>query len=107
MGVFYQEDPPNPSRKCFLAGALKDAFCNCHTFSKPLPNSNNEDEYPTSDFDDEEEVLTNLFSHINRYSNLLFSMSYYMKSVSKFSIYFSGNCIRNQKSSNGKVETKD
>lgn len=66
MGVFYQEDPPNPSRKCFLAGVLKDAFCNCHTFRKPLPKFNDEDEYPTSDFDDTEEVLTNLSSpHIS------------------------------------------
>lgn len=71
MGVFYQEDPPNPSRKSLLAAALKDAFCNCHNFSRQIPNSNTEDEYPTSDFDDEEEVLTSFLLHINRYNNNL------------------------------------
>ncbi|XP_038884891.1 uncharacterized protein LOC120075509 [Benincasa hispida] len=88
MGVFYQEDPPNPSRKCFLAGALKDAFCNCHTFSKQLPNSNDKDEYSTSDFDDqEEEIVSEIRSRamekLKRKTNLSDSFSWVFSPATK------------------------
>ncbi|KAL0558012.1 hypothetical protein IC582_006575 [Cucumis melo] len=88
MGVFYQEDPPNPSRKCFLAGVLKDAFCNCHTFRKPLPKFNDEDEYPTSDFDDTEEeivseIRTRAMEKLKRKANLSDSFSWVFSPATK------------------------
>ena len=58
MGVFYHEDPPNPSKKCkFLAATLKDAFANCRTCRR-LSISSPEEEHPASDIDDQQEVLT-------------------------------------------------
>ncbi|XP_018816093.1 uncharacterized protein LOC108987614 [Juglans regia] len=59
MSVFYHEDPPPNSSKIskFLSAALKDAFCNCHNFGGRLPTAVREEEYPTSDFDDEQEVV--------------------------------------------------
>ncbi|KAF5740696.1 hypothetical protein HS088_TW11G00773 [Tripterygium wilfordii] len=61
MGVFYHEEPPNPSRRCkFLRETLKDAFSNCSTFAGRLSTSNPEEEEedcPTSDFNDDEEVV--------------------------------------------------
>ncbi|XP_023546794.1 uncharacterized protein LOC111805793 [Cucurbita pepo subsp. pepo] len=88
MGVFYQEDPPNPSRKCFLAGALKDVLCNCHNFSKPQPNSNAEDDYPTSDFDDEEEeivseIRSRAMEKLRRKTNLSDSFSWVFSPATK------------------------
>lgn len=60
MTVFYhEEEPTNPSKRCkFLAACLKDAFSNCHDFGGCLTTSNPDEEYPTSDFDEEQEVLT-------------------------------------------------
>ncbi|KAG6585650.1 hypothetical protein SDJN02_17247, partial [Cucurbita argyrosperma subsp. argyrosperma] len=88
MGVFYQEDPPNPSKKSFLAAALKDAFCNCHTFSRQLPNSNAEDKYPTSDFDDEEEeivseIRSRAMEKLRRKTNLSDSFSWVFSPATK------------------------
>lgn len=58
MGVFYQEEQPRQSKRCkFLATVLKEAFSNCHTSSERFANSGPEEEYPTSDIDDESEVL--------------------------------------------------
>ncbi|KAL5558890.1 hypothetical protein UlMin_035101 [Ulmus minor] len=55
--MFYHEEPTNHSKKCkFLAACLKDAFSNCHNFGRLSP-SNPEEDYPASDFDDEEEVV--------------------------------------------------
>ncbi|XP_022135711.1 uncharacterized protein LOC111007604 [Momordica charantia] len=88
MGVFYQEDPPNSSRKCFLAAALKDAFCNCHTFGRRLPNSNAEDENPASDLDDEEEeivseIISRAMEKLRRKTNLSDSFSWVFSPATK------------------------
>ncbi|EEF52435.1 uncharacterized protein LOC8278901 [Ricinus communis] len=57
MGVFHHEDPPTPPKKCkFLAAALKDAFSNCSTCRR-LSISSPEEEHPTSDIDDEQELI--------------------------------------------------
>ncbi|EXB50016.1 hypothetical protein L484_003373 [Morus notabilis] len=59
MTIFYhEEEPTNPSKRCkFLAACLKDAFSNCHDFGGCLSTSNPDEEYPTSDFDEEQEVV--------------------------------------------------
>lgn len=58
MGVFYHEEQSNPSRKCkFFTATLKDAFSNCRTCRR-VSVSSPELEYPASDLDDEQEVLT-------------------------------------------------
>ncbi|XP_021284985.1 uncharacterized protein LOC110417102 isoform X2 [Herrania umbratica] len=55
MSVFYQEEQPRQSKRCkFLASVLKEAFSNCHTFGG---HSGPEEENPTSDIDDESEVV--------------------------------------------------
>lgn len=57
MGVFYHDEPPKISRKCkFLTATLKDAFSNCRA-RRRLPTSRPEVEHPSSDGDDEQEVL--------------------------------------------------
>lgn len=59
MGVFHHEEAPNPSKKCkFLAATLKDVFPNCSTCGGRISTSSPEEEYPTADVDDEQEVLT-------------------------------------------------
>ena len=59
MGVFHHEEAPNPSKKCkFLAATLKDVFSNCSTCGGRISTSSPEEEYPTADVDDEQEVLT-------------------------------------------------
>ncbi|XWS14676.1 hypothetical protein CRYUN_Cryun35bG0029600 [Craigia yunnanensis] len=58
MSVFYQEEQPRQSKRCkFLATVLKEAFSNCHTFNGRLSNSGHEEEYSTSDINDESEVV--------------------------------------------------
>ncbi|XVF64011.1 hypothetical protein PTKIN_Ptkin09bG0133000 [Pterospermum kingtungense] len=58
MGVFYQEEQPRQSKRCkFLATVLKEAFSNCHTFNEQFRNSGPEEDYSTSDIDDESEVV--------------------------------------------------
>ncbi|KAJ8772832.1 hypothetical protein K2173_028009 [Erythroxylum novogranatense] len=58
MGVFHQEEPPNPSKKCkFLVATLKDVFSNCSTGGGRLSNSSPEHDYPATDFDDEQEII--------------------------------------------------
>ncbi|KAJ9166208.1 hypothetical protein P3X46_020990 [Hevea brasiliensis] len=57
MGVFYHQEPPNPSRKCkFLSATLRDAFSNCRTCRR-LSTSSPEVDYPSSDIDDEQEIV--------------------------------------------------
>ncbi|XP_065881187.1 uncharacterized protein [Euphorbia lathyris] len=57
MGVFYQEELPNSSKKCkFLKSTLKDAFSSCRS-CRQVSTSSPEEEKPTSDFDDEQEVI--------------------------------------------------
>ncbi|XP_022768803.1 uncharacterized protein LOC111312627 [Durio zibethinus] len=64
MGVFYQEEQPRQSKRWkFLNTVLKEAFSNCHTFNGELSNSGPEEEYSTSDIDDEsEEVVSEIRS---------------------------------------------
>ncbi|KAJ7966644.1 Glucose-induced degradation protein like [Quillaja saponaria] len=61
MSVFYQEEeeePQNSSNRCkFLTATLKDAFSNCHIFGGRFSTSSLEDEFPISDFDEEQEVV--------------------------------------------------
>ncbi|XP_057959190.1 uncharacterized protein LOC131151791 [Malania oleifera] len=58
MGVFYQEEPPNPSKRCkLLASALKDAFSNCHSSGVRRSSPSPEEENPATDFNDEQEVV--------------------------------------------------
>ncbi|CAK7347575.1 unnamed protein product [Dovyalis caffra] len=58
MGVFHHEEPPNPSKKCkFLAATLKDVFSNCNACGGRISTSSPEEEYPTTDVDDEQEVI--------------------------------------------------
>ncbi|KAL2249630.1 uncharacterized protein LOC105166239 isoform X1 [Sesamum indicum] len=58
MTVFYQEQPPNTSKKCkFLASVLKDAFAKCHSYGGNISVSSPEAEEPASFFDEEEEVF--------------------------------------------------
>ncbi|PON39590.1 hypothetical protein PanWU01x14_303700 [Parasponia andersonii] len=59
MTVFYHEQPSNASKRCkFLAACLKEAFSNCHNFGAGrLSTSIADEDYPTSDFDDEQEVV--------------------------------------------------
>lgn len=60
MSIFYHEEAPNSSKGCkFLASALKDAFSSCHNFGEQLSNSSPEEDYPDSDSEDEQEVITN------------------------------------------------
>ncbi|GMN35215.1 hypothetical protein TIFTF001_005143 [Ficus carica] len=55
---YHQEEAPNPSKRCkFLAACLKDPFSNCHAFGTRLSASIPDEEYPTSDFDDEQDVV--------------------------------------------------
>lgn len=60
MSIFYHEEPPpNSSKRCkFLAATLKDAFSNCRSFGGRRSTSSLEEESVTSDFDDDQEVLT-------------------------------------------------
>ncbi len=60
MSIFYHEEPPpnSPKRCKFLAATLKDAFSNCHSFGGRRSTSSLEEESATSDFDDDQEVLT-------------------------------------------------
>lgn len=68
MSVFYQEvEEPAKNCKCPLASTFKDAFAKCHSFPGNL-HSTPEPEEPPTDFDQEEEVLTNINSYI--YINL-------------------------------------
>ena len=54
--MFYNEDPPNPSiKRCIL----KEIFSNFRTFGWKLSSASLDEEYPPSDSDNEEEVLTN------------------------------------------------
>lgn len=58
MSVFYHEEPPNPHKKCkYLVTYLKDAFSNCHIFGGQLPTSSPGEDYQSSDFDYEHEVV--------------------------------------------------
>ncbi|KAB1220371.1 hypothetical protein CJ030_MR3G009831 [Morella rubra] len=59
MGVFYHEEPqPNSPKRCkFLIAALKDVFSYCHIFGGGISTPSLEEEYLTSDFDDEQEVV--------------------------------------------------
>lgn len=59
MSVFYHEEPTHHhSKRCkFLATILKDAFSNCHSFHGRLSTSGPGEEYQTSDFDEELEVV--------------------------------------------------
>ncbi|XP_020220125.1 uncharacterized protein LOC109803070 [Cajanus cajan] len=59
MGVFYHEEPPNQSKRSCknLVATLKEVFFRCHTFAARLSTSSLEDEYPVSDFDEEQEVF--------------------------------------------------
>ncbi|KAK4429019.1 hypothetical protein Salat_1201900 [Sesamum alatum] len=58
MTVFYQEEPPNTSKKCkFLASALKDAFAKCHSSRGNVSVSSPEPEEVATGFDEEEEVF--------------------------------------------------
>ncbi|XP_031405984.1 uncharacterized protein LOC116214702 isoform X1 [Punica granatum] len=63
MGVFFHdddEDPSNPSKRCrcLISSALREAFSHCRTFNRRLAlPSPEEDDYPMSDLDDEEEVV--------------------------------------------------
>ncbi|XP_027355622.1 uncharacterized protein LOC113865343 [Abrus precatorius] len=59
MGVFYHEEPPNhPKRcKCLVATYLKEAFSRCQSLGARFSTSTFEDEYPMSDFDEEQEVF--------------------------------------------------
>ncbi|XVF36241.1 hypothetical protein REPUB_Repub19eG0041300 [Reevesia pubescens] len=58
MSVFYQEEQPRQSKRYkFLATVLKEAFSICHSFNDRLLNSGPEEEYTTSDMDDESEVV--------------------------------------------------
>jgi hypothetical protein len=59
MSVFYHEEPPNHSKKCkFLAATLKDVFSNCSACGGQISTPGPEEEYPTTDVDDDQEVLT-------------------------------------------------
>ncbi|XP_028802939.1 uncharacterized protein LOC114758086 isoform X2 [Neltuma alba] len=60
MGVFYHEDAPNhttPRRYKCLAATLKEAFSHCRTFRGRLSTASLDEEFPNSDFDDEQEVV--------------------------------------------------
>ncbi|KAI3460248.1 hypothetical protein Pfo_016911 [Paulownia fortunei] len=58
MSIFYQEEPPNPSKRCkCLASALKGAFAKCHSSRGKLPDSSPESEEPVSNFDEQEEIF--------------------------------------------------
>ncbi|XP_068314163.1 uncharacterized protein [Pyrus communis] len=60
MSIFHHEEeqPPNPSKRCkFLAACLNDVFANCHTSRKLSASSPAGEEFLTSDFDEEKEVI--------------------------------------------------
>ncbi|KAK8601231.1 hypothetical protein V6N13_059044 [Hibiscus sabdariffa] len=58
MGVFYQEERSHHSKRCmFLASLVKEAFSRCHSFNGRLSISGGDDEYSTSDIEDESEVV--------------------------------------------------
>ncbi|KAI3465372.1 hypothetical protein Pfo_022035 [Paulownia fortunei] len=63
MNVFYQEEPPTPSKRCkFLASVLKDAFAKCHSSRGKLSVSSTEAEEPANDFDEEEVFVSAVIS---------------------------------------------
>ncbi|KAK8683828.1 hypothetical protein V6N13_039874 [Hibiscus sabdariffa] len=73
MGVFYQEERSHHSKRCmFLASLLKEAFSRCHSFNGGLSISGGDDEYSTSDIEDESEVPTLFYSS---YMNLIARIS--------------------------------
>ncbi|RDX67405.1 hypothetical protein CR513_53719, partial [Mucuna pruriens] len=59
MGVFYHEEPPSnhPKRCKYLVATLKEVFSRCQTFAARLSTSSFEDDYPVSDFDEEQQVF--------------------------------------------------
>ncbi|XP_062081730.1 uncharacterized protein LOC133788313 [Humulus lupulus] len=58
MTVCCHEEQSNPSKRCkFLAACIKEAFSNCHNFGGRISTLGQDEEYPTSDFDDEEEEV--------------------------------------------------
>jgi len=62
MAILCPENSPIPSKKCrFFCTTVKDAFSHCHPCKqRSLSYSSTEDETPTSDFDDVEEVMKQL-----------------------------------------------
>lgn len=60
MGVFHQEGSPNASKRCkfLVAAGLRDAFSTCHRFGGKDSVSSLDDGYTSSDFEDDEEVVT-------------------------------------------------
>lgn len=68
MGVFQHEEAPKHPKRCkCLVETLKQVFSRCRTFGgKRLSTTTSLDheeyEYPTSDFDEEQEVLYTLCS---------------------------------------------
>jgi len=66
MGVFYHEESPNQPKICkYIVATLKEVFSSCQTFGARLSTSSFEDEYPVSDFDEEQEVSVCLFERRN------------------------------------------
>ncbi|KAG5018347.1 hypothetical protein JHK82_014296 [Glycine max] len=59
MGVFYHEEPPNHPKRCkyLVATFIKEVFSSCQSFAARLSTSSFEDEYPVSDFDEEQELF--------------------------------------------------
>ncbi|XP_038990612.1 uncharacterized protein LOC120113559 [Hibiscus syriacus] len=58
MSVFYQEERSHHSKRfLFLTSFLKEAFSRCHSFNGRLSISGRDNEYSTSDIEDESEVV--------------------------------------------------
>ncbi|XP_061343154.1 uncharacterized protein LOC133289274 [Gastrolobium bilobum] len=58
MGVFYHEEPPKHPKRCkCIVATLKELFSHCQTFGGRLSTATLEEEYPMSDFDEEQEVF--------------------------------------------------
>ncbi|KAI4316721.1 hypothetical protein L6164_024674 [Bauhinia variegata] len=59
MGVFHHEEPPNDPKRCTcLAANLKEIFAHCRTFGGRLSTASLEEDYPISDFDEEQQVVS-------------------------------------------------
>ena len=66
MGVFYHEEQPNHPKRCkFLPAALREVLSHCRTFADRLSTASLDEDFPMSDFDEEQEVnLPHYFTFI-------------------------------------------
>ncbi|KAI4316722.1 hypothetical protein L6164_024674 [Bauhinia variegata] len=97
MGVFHHEEPPNDPKRCTcLAANLKEIFAHCRTFGGRLSTASLEEDYPISDFDEEQQV--NLIYFTTQSSPIC------LETFNQYELNDSSGCFSSEKPSHGKAE---